>query len=99
MGGFGPFEEDDENIVNRDEALETEEIVSAFAEGLTRAFAKKARLRTLDCVLVAHLVGCRKFPVRMFRDIVARAAAKVTLDNFTHVHVFDGEEGYHIEVR
>jgi hypothetical protein len=66
VGGFGPFEETGDKIANEEDALETEKIVGAFAEGLTRAFEKKARLRTPDCELLVHVVGARKFPLRMF---------------------------------
>jgi hypothetical protein len=99
VGGFGPFEEREGGIANREEALATEEIVVAFAEGLSKAFEKKARLRTLDCELVVHVVGCEKFPEKMFQDIVMSTAAKVRLDNFTRVHVLGSESGYYVQVR
>jgi hypothetical protein len=99
VGGLGPFEEAEKEISNVEDARETEEIVRAFAEGLRRAFTRKGRLRTSDCELLVHVVGARKFPAHMFRDMVARARTNLSLENFKHVHVLDDKEGCYLQVR
>jgi hypothetical protein len=99
VSGFGPFEEHDGKITNREEALAATEIAEAFIQGLTWSLSKKALVRTHDCELAVFVDSCRNLRVSMFKETVERVTSKLPRDNFTHVHVFGSEEGYYTRVR
>jgi hypothetical protein len=70
-----------------------------FCGGSQESIQKEGWVAEKDCELLVHLASARKFPFRMFKEMVARAWADARPENFTHVHVLDDKEGCYLQVR